>query len=223
MENIPAFVKIIFILTTVLTLFLYYSSTNRSFNSLLVPISWLTIQYYIAQTGFYTITDTLPPRMLLLVGPPFVLIALLFLTKNGRQYIDSLEVKTLTLLHSVRVPVEMVLFWLFIHKAVPQIMTFEGQNLDIISGLTAPFVYYFGYIRKSQSRNFLLVWNFICLGLLINIVATAILSAPTPIQQLAFGQPNIAVLHFPFIWLPCFIVPVVLFSHLVAIRELWKK
>lgn len=223
MEALPAYVKLVFIITTVLTLFLFYSSTNRSFNSLLVPISWLTIQYYIAKTGFYTITDTFPPRMMLLVGPPVFLIAILFFTKSGKQYIDELDTKALTLLNMVRIPVEMVLFWLFVNKAIPQIMTFEGQNFDILSGITAPLVYYFGYVKKKLSRTILLIWNFVCLGLLASIVITAVLSAPTPFQQLAFDQPNIAVLQFPFVWLPCFIVPMVLFSHLVAIRELWKK
>jgi hypothetical protein len=60
----------------------------------------------------------------------------------------------------------------------------------------------------------------ICLGLLINIVSNAILSAPFPFQQFAFDQPNIAVLYFPFIWLPCCVVPLVLLSHLAAIRQL---
>jgi len=46
------------------------------------------------------------------------------------------------------------------------------------------------------------------------------LSAPSPIQKIAFEQPNIAILYFPFCWLPTFIVPIVLFSHLVAVRKL---
>lgn len=223
MENLPAFIKVVFVLTTVLTLFIFYSSTNRSFGSLLILISWLTIQYYLSQSGFYLTTDTFPPRFLMLAGPPMLFIILLFLTKSGKHYIDNLDVKTLTLLHSVRVPVEMVLFWLFVYKMIPQIMTFEGQNFDVISGLTAPFVYYFGYIRKSQSKRFLLIWNLVCLALLLNIVVTAVIAAPSPFQKIAFEQPNIAILHFPFVWLPSFIVPLVLFSHLVAIRDLWKK
>jgi hypothetical protein len=68
-----------------------------------------------------------------------------------------------------------------------------------------------------------LVWNFICLGLLFNIVVHAVLSAPLPFQQLAFDQPNVAILYFPYVWLPAFIVPVVLLSHLVAIRKLIIK
>jgi hypothetical protein len=74
-----------------------------------------------------------------------------------------------------------------------------------------------------MSRKALLVWNLICLGLLINIVTIAVITAPFPFQQLAFDQPNIAVLYFPFIWLPACIVPLVLLSHLVCIKVLLSK
>jgi hypothetical protein len=57
---------------------------------------------------------------------------------------------------------------------------------------------------------------------LFNIVLTAILPAPLPIQQLAFDQPKIAVMYFPFVYLPGFIVPIVLFSHLVSLKKLMQ-
>jgi hypothetical protein len=98
-------------------------------------------------------------------------------------------------------------------------MTFEGRNFDIISGITAPIIYYFVFI-KSKSQSLLLLWNFVCLGLLINIVANAILSLPYPFQQFAFDQPNIGLFYFPFIFLPACIVPLVLLSHLASIRQL---
>jgi hypothetical protein len=116
--------------------------------------------------------------------------------------------------------VELILFWLFLHKTVPQIMTFEGRNLDIISGCTAPFIFYFAFKKKILGRKILLLWNLICLGFLINIVAMAVLSAPFSFQQFGFDQPDIAVLYFPFVWLPCCIVPLILISHLAAIRQL---
>jgi hypothetical protein len=123
-------------------------------------------------------------------------------------------------LHIVRIPVELVLFWLFTNKTIPELMTFEGRNFDILSGLSAPIIYYYAFVKKKINRNIMLLWNFVCLGLLINIVIHAILSAPFPFQQLAFSQPNRAVLYFPFIWLPGCIVPLVLLSHLAAIRQL---
>ena len=70
------------------------------------------------------------------------------------------------------------------------------------------------------SRTFLLAWNFITLGLLVFIIINAVLSSPTPLHQFAFEQPNIALLHFPYILLPAFIVPLVLFGHFASIRRL---
>jgi hypothetical protein len=61
------------------------------------------------------------------------------------------------------------------------------------------------------------------LVLVIIIVMLAILSSPTQFQQLAFEQPNIAIAYFPFVWLPSIVVPIVLISHLAAIRQLLKQ
>lgn len=220
MANFPTYVSLVFALTTILTVGIFYKATNYSKTTIIILLAWLVLQTFIGLSGFYTVTDTIPPRFLLLVLPPIVFILALFTTSKGKRYIDNLDTKTLTILHTIRIPVEIVLFWLFVNKAVPELMTFEGRNFDIISGLTAPFILYFGFIRKQLNGKIILIWNFICLGLLINIVANAILSAPFPFQKFAFNQPNIAVLYFPFNWLPACVVPLVLLSHLATIKQL---
>lgn len=223
METLPFYISITFILTVILTTWLFYRATRQSNTSLIIILSWILVQSLIGFSGFYTITNTLPPRFLLMVAPPMLLIIGLFVSTKGREFIDSLDLKSLTLLHTIRIAVELVLYWLFLHKTVPELMTFEGRNFDIIAGLTAPLIVYFGFVKNRLSNKTLLIWNFICLGLLINIVVNAILSAPFPFQQFAFDQPNIAVLYFPFNLLPAVVVPLVLFSHLAAIRTLLKK
>lgn len=220
MANFPTYVSLVFALTTILTVGIFYKATTYSKTTIIILLAWLVLQTFIGLSGFYTVTDTIPPRFLLLVLPPIVFILALFTTSKGKRYIDNLDTKTLTILHTIRIPVEIVLFWLFVNKAVPELMTFEGRNFDIISGLTAPFIFYFGFIRKQLNGKIILIWNFICLGLLINIVANAILSAPFPFQKFAFNQPNIAVLYFPFNWLPACVVPLVLLSHLATIKQL---
>lgn len=224
MENLPYYIGIIFILTTLVTVGLFYKAARKDPNlTMIVLLTWIAIQAFIAITGFYTKTTGTPPRFLLLVLPPLICIICLFTTAKGKQYLDGLDSKTLTLLHTIRIPVELVLFWLYVHQWVPQLMTFEGRNFDILSGLSAPVVFYFGFVKKALPKNIILIWNFICLGLLLNIVIHAVLSAPLPFQQLAFDQPNIAVLYFPFVWLPGCIVPLVLLSHLASIRKLLIK
>lgn len=136
---------------------------------------------------------------------------------------DSLPLAPLTYLHIIRIPVEFVLYWLFLYQAVPELMTFAGRNFDIIAGITAPIIAYFGLKKGKISKAAILAWHFICLGLLLNIVVNAFLSAPSLVQRFAFDQPNIAILYFPFSWLPTFIVPIVLFCHLTAIRQLIRR
>lgn len=220
MANLPAYIKVVFVLTTFLTAWLFYKATPASKATSVLLIIWLALQAFIARTGFYTITSTVPPRLFLAVLPPLFLIMLLFILPTGRKFLDRLNPKTLTILHVIRVPVELVLFWLYVQKAVPQLMTFEGRNFDILAGLSAPLIFYFGYIKKRIGKTGLLTWNLVCLGLLVNIVANAVLSAPFPFQMFAFDQPNIAVFYDPFVWLPGCVVPLVLLSHLATIRQL---
>jgi hypothetical protein len=155
--------------------------------------------------------------------PPVIGIIMLFSTQWGRNFIDTLSIRWLTLVHIVRIPVEITLLGLYLYKAIPRLMTFEGRNFDIIAGISALAVYYFIFIKKSLPNKALLFWNFISLGLLLNIVINAVLSLPTAFQQFGFDQPNVAILYFPFILLPSVIVPLVLFSHLVVIRKLMKS
>ena len=220
MPFVPSYVSLIFGLTTLLTVYLFGKAAKNSKATIPILLGWIILQAIVTMNGFYVFTDSMPPRFVLLIWPPLLFIILLFLIPRGRKFIDELDPKILTYLHTVRIPVEIVLYWLFVYKAIPQLMTFEGRNFDILSGLTAPFIAYFGYTKKKLSRTTLLIWNFICLGLLINIVINAVLSAPFPIQQFAFDQPDVAVLYFPFTWLPCCVVPIVLLSHLVSIRQL---
>jgi len=218
MQNVPFSVITLFAATTLLTVWLFYRAAGRSKLVLFTLLGWMALVSIPAVAGFFLNTHTLPPRMLLLVGPGLLTIAILFFTRRGRQFLDGLDVSQLTLLHIVRVPVELTLFSLFMAKMIPQIMTFEGWNFDIISGLTAPVVYWLVFRWKVLGRKTLIAWNLLCLALVLNIVGIAILAVPTPFQQIAFEQPNTGVLYFPFVWLPGIVVPLVILSHLAALR-----
>ncbi len=216
-------VPIVFVLTTLLTVFLFYIASNRSRMFLILTAVWMLLQAVIAFNGFYQNTVSFPPRLIFLAPPTLIVIALLFVTQKGKKFLDRLNPEMLTILHIIRVPVELVLYWLFLQGSVPELMTFEGRNFDILSGFSAPFVYYFGYIKKQMSKPVVVIWNFVCLGLLGNIVSNAVLSTPYPFQQLAFDMPNTAILNFPYVWLPCIVVPIVLLAHLASLRHLFKK
>jgi heme/copper-type cytochrome/quinol oxidase subunit 4 len=226
LNNLPTFISIFFVLTTVLTIFLFAKSMTEApqYKTVLgVIAAWSIIQMALSLTGFYLKTDTLPPRFAFAIVPTLLLIIGLFVTRSSKNFIESLDLKALTYMSVVRIPVELTLLWLFQNGQIPEVMTFEGRNFDIFSGITAPFIAYYGFEKKALNSTVMLIWNFICLGLLVNIVAYAIISAPTPLQQMAFDQPNRGILYFPFVWLPSVIVPLVLLAHLVSIKRLLKK
>lgn len=217
---LPPFVPLLMVLSLVLCVFCFYKASGNSSKVLTVIIGFAIVQGLVAFLGFYTNFHTVPPRLPLLVLPSFALIALLFAFPMSRFFLDNIDPSWLTFLHIVRFPIELVLYWLFLFDLVPELMTFEGRNFDILSGISAPFIAYWAYIKKSMSPKWMLVWNFICLALLMNIVIQAILSAPGPFQQLSFDVPNTGVFYFPYVWLPSIIVPLVFLSHVICIRQI---
>jgi hypothetical protein len=55
--------------------------------------------------------------------------------------------------------------------------------------------------------------------LVINASALAVLSLPPGFRQIGAERPDIALGVFPFTLVPAVIVPLVLFSHLSALRH----
>ena len=159
--------------------------------------------------------------MLFGILPAIVLIFIYLLF--FRDFVAKLPLKALTLLHSVRIPVEIVLFLLFVGRQVPEIMTFEGRNFDILSGLTAPLVYYLAFHGGKTNRPLLIVWNLLALALLCNIVTTAILAFPSVNPDIPLALQNRGVTFFPYVWLPTVVVPIVFFSHLASLWKLFKN
>jgi len=223
MENVSSQIIILFILTTLAAIWLFVKAAHNSKIVILGIACWMLIQSLLSIVGFYTDWNRIPPRFMLMILPPLIFIILMLVSKRGKGFIDSLNIETLTILHCIRIPVEITLYYLFQAKLIPQSMTFEGSNFDILSGISAPVVYYMVFIAKKLDRRVLLAWNFLCLALLLNVVITAILSAKTPFQKFDFDQPNIGIGYFPFVLLPSVIVPIVLFSHLASIRKILNR
>lgn len=222
-ENIPVYTSLIFILCTLYGIWLFKRAFKPSKEVWMALIFWLTLQAYLAYTGFFQDNLTLPPKFAFALGPALILIGVIFFSKKGKLFMDGLDPEPLHWIHTVRIPVEVVLWLLFVAGEMPKMLTFEGKNLDILAGLTVPLIIFYGIRKNILDKNRMLLWNVICLFLVLNIVSMAILSVETPFQQLHLENPTQGIMYFPFIWLPSFIVPMVLFSHFVSIRKLLKK
>ncbi len=226
---IPLYITITFIAVVITTFgFLFYaikvaSPHKKDFTPTVVSTFIMVVLFVTAVlsfTGFLSVYDAAIPRLPVILFFEIGIIISLFIFKKSKEFIQKMPISTLTYIHIVKVPVELVLWWLYKANIIDPILTFEGNNFDIIAGISAPFAAIFLIGLRSKSIISAIIWNILSLGLLINIVYHAISCTPYPIQTICFDLPNTIIFSFPFIWLPTFVVPVVLFCHLASIYKL---
>jgi len=181
---------------------------------------WLALTAALALSGALRDFGARPPRVFLVIAPAFLGTLLLGLSPWVGRAAKALPGAWIVAAQSFRVPVEAILWLLVVQRALPEIMTFTGRNWDVVTGLSAPLVAWLGFRHRRPARGAVLLWNLLGLALVTNVVTRGILSAPTPFRVFVTDPPNVIIADFPFVWLPCFVVPVAYFLHIVSLRQL---
>ena len=206
--------QITFSIITLLSIVLFYYGTKKKKIVSLIYFTWLVIIGSITLSGFFASN---PKSFIVAVVSTIALSVFVF----KKVDLNNINKKILLAIHLLRIPVELILLGLFIQKKIPVLMTFQGWNFDIFIGATAILFLLTHFRRESKLKDkVFLIWNIFGLIFLAIIVVTAVLSSPLPIQQFGFEQPNIAVLEFPFCFLPTIVVPIVALSHLLLIKSI---
>jgi hypothetical protein len=206
--------QITFSIITLLSIVLFYYGTKKKKIVSLIYFTWLVIIGSITLSGFFASN----PKSFIVAVVSTIALSVFVFKKVDLNHINK---KILLAIHLLRIPVELILLGLFIQKKIPVLMTFQGWNFDIFIGATAILFLLTPFRRESKLKDkVFLIWNIFGLIFLVIIVVTAVLSSPLPIQQFGFEQPNIAVLEFPFCFLPTIVVPIVALSHLLLIKSI---
>ncbi|MEX0275107.1 MAG: hypothetical protein AB3N16_12090 [Flavobacteriaceae bacterium] len=222
-EHIPTWIEIIFLVVFLITIVFFHIANGGPKKLTLLILVWSAVHAILAFSGFYHDNQSMPPRFLWVLAP--MLLALFygtFFSGPRRWAMENRNLRWSTFMHTIRIPIEIILYYLFVYKAVPGLMTFEGRNFDILAGITAPIMGLL-LLKGKLPRKVLLAWNIVSLCLVLFILVNGLLSARLPFQQFAFEQPNIAVEYFPFILLPATIVPLVIYTHLIDILKLGNQ
>lgn len=218
---------VLFVPTLIAFLILLRESLPRTNSSFVLGagsfVVLLIAQSVLAATGLYSDFEAQPPRFPLVVVPSFltILIFVALAWRGGR--LDSSRLAPLAFFQVFRLPLEiLVLHELYNAGLMPREMTYEGFNFDVALGASAILIglYATGF---GANKAVLVIWNVIGVAFLINIMAIAILSLPTPFQQIGLDQPNVAPAYFPFILLPAFFVPAALWAHLASIAAIVQE
>lgn len=229
---IPNYINVLFIALTV-TLFglIVYgvnstikrknnaSTSNRiTFIVALGLFAWLVFLKVISGLNILDQWNSMPPRLLIALLPPLITTIIIASSVKFRDFLQYVPQRWMVLIQSFRIVMEIILLMLFIENIIPQQMSFEGRNFDILSGITALIVGYL-VVKNKISRKLLIAWNLFGLILLANIVTIAILSTPLPIRLFMNEPADTVIAYFPFVWLPGFVVPVAYFMHVVSIKK----
>jgi hypothetical protein len=209
-----------------LLVFLYVclkKSTKIPYLILSAILAWLLITGVLSINGFFTNFDTLPPRILFVISPMILLLIYVSFSLKVVPLLRHIPQTWLIHVHAFRIVMEIILWLLAEKHVIPELMTWNGRNFDIIAGVSAPFIAYFCFTTQCWPKNVALYWNILGLLLLVNVFGHGLLSAPLPFQVIFPDPPNIFVATFPYTWLPAFVVPCAFLFHILSIRKLTTK
>ena len=199
------------------------SAQQKFKNTTLIGLlGWAVLVAITSLTGFTGKFELFPLNIAPFLFIPLISIIWFTFSNTFKEICKHIKPSQIIKLQVFRVFVELLLWALFIQNLIPIQMSFEGRNFDILVGLTAPVVAYLA-IQGKISKGILIAWNLAGLGLLINIVAIAILSMPTPFQYFMNEPSNTIVTKFPFVLLPTFLVPLAYMLHFFSLRQLLLK
>ena len=179
---------------------------------------WLVSIAGLAKMGLFEFTPGKIPLEPLLPVSLLITLVLLSTTSSFRKTLDATPLWQPVALQTFRIGVEAAFWLLFRTGLAPMQVTFEGRNLDILVGLTAPIIAIMIARRMLEPRG-VIAWNALGIALLLNAIFTVATSAPGP-QHLNWpGKPFTAFGRWPVIWIPSLLAPIGMFLHVVSIRQ----
>ena len=195
------------------------SKKKKIFNGTLIGlIGWAVATSILSWSGLLSDFSSFPPKLIIVLIIPLVTIIWMVRTKEVKEILLHTPPESIIWIQSFRIVVEILLWRLFVDNLAPIQMTFEGRNFDILSGLTALVVAYL-VANKKISSPLVIAWNFACIAILVNIVAIAILSMPTPFRVFMNEPSNTIVAKFPIVLLPALLVPLAYGLHFLSLRQ----
>ncbi|GJM16544.1 MAG: hypothetical protein DHS20C13_18710 [Thermodesulfobacteriota bacterium] len=156
---------------------------------------------------------TPPLPQIVLFGLVVLLLLLYWLSHNFRKWILSVNIKLLVLVHLTRF-VGFYFLYLYSQGLLPYDFAVLGGWGDIIVASCALLVILLTPLAGKNGWGIYFVWNFIGLIDILFVVATAARLATVDPQSMS------ELLKLPLSLLPTFLVPIIIFTHIIIFIRL---
>ena len=160
-----------------------------------------------------------PPTMVVVFVLVFVLTVGLGVSPVGRRLAAGLPLVVLVGVQAFRLPLELMMHRAYEYGLMPRQMSYSGLNFDIVTGIAAIVVAALLATGRAGIRT-VRAWNWLGTLLLVNIIAIAGLSAPTPWRVFRNAPANVWITTAPFVWLPAVMVAFAILGHIAIYRRL---
>ena len=140
------------------------------------------------------------------------------LSREFRGYVLSLSPRVLTLLHSWRAIVGVILIVLAANNVLPKLFALSAGWGDLAIGVTAPFVAY--RLANPSNRRALIFWNLLGVADLVIALSLGALTQILGSGELAANGVTTARMGLlPLSLIPTFGVPLLLIQHFISIAQ----
>jgi hypothetical protein len=186
-------------------------------------VIWFIYAGILGYFGVLKNTTMRPPGIAFVLVPVIAfLIAFIVRISANPRFASAFPLWVLLGTQCFRIGVELFLHRLWIDGLVPKMLTFEGANVDIYMGATAPVIAWLS-TRGRLGLRLAFVWNLLGLLALGNVVGRAVLTAPGPFNLIHAEVPNQMISTFPFLFIPAFFVPLAVVLHVLGIRDILSR
>lgn len=179
---------------------------------------WLVYVGLFSSLGYMRDPSLRPPGILWVVGPVVLFVVFVVVRSNiGALVAAAIPLWLILGFESFRIGVELLMHRLWEDGLVPKLLTYEGGNVDMVFGLSAPIIAWIATMGRPGLR-LAMGWNVLGLLSLANAAASAVLTGP--LKLISAEVPNVAMGIFPYTFIPGFLAPLAVTLHVLAIRAI---
>ena len=200
-----------------------YLSDRTAFRVFAALTSWLLYVGLLAGLGVVRNPALRPPGIAYILLPVFLFVLFFAIRSSAGAHVAlAFPLWVLLAMQVYRAGVELFLHRLWIDSLVPKMLTFQGANVDILVGASAPLIAWTA-TKGSAGIKLAFVWSVLGLASLANVVLRSAMTVPGPFHILHSEIPNLAIGTFPFTYIAGFFAPLAVVLHVLAIRSLRRQ
>ncbi len=181
---------------------------------------WLTWVGVLGWSGAIADATRRPPAILAIAVPVFVFVLFAVVrSRSAGRLVLTVPLPILIGAQAYRVAVELFLHRLWIEGLSPRMLTYDGANVDLWIGASAPVAAWLS-TRGRGGERVALAWNVVGLFSIANVVVRSVLTSPGPLRLLDTDVVNRVAGSFPYTFIPGFLAPLAITLHVLALRSI---